>query len=184
MEVKPGQVGSMLALCWHFFRTFGASCVKSRCQGESVGKTTVLRGSEGQKIVPNWLLGLVLACVKPVLVYLGRSRARLERVLACLGPVWACLGPVLAWSWTCFGLSWTCLGPVWSLSGAYLRLFWGCLKPFGTFCWNCCSNLCGFHSLLFVSTLQRGGTCEAHGIGAMLAILATKNLCSSPFGPF
>ena len=27
----------------------------------------------------------------------------------------------------------------------------------------------GIHFLLFVSTMQRGGTCEAHGIGAKLA---------------
>ena len=38
--------------------------------------------------------------------------------------------------------------------------------------------LAGIHVLLFTTTLQRGGTCEAHGIGAKLAILATR-----PEGP-
>ena len=32
--------------------------------------------------------------------------------------------------------------------------------------------LAGIHFLLFTTTLQRGGTCEAHGIGAKLTILA------------
>ena len=32
----------------------------------------------------------------------------------------------------------------------------------------------GIHLLLFMTTLQRGGTCAAHGIGAKLAILASK----------
>ena len=32
-------------------------------------------------------------------------------------------------------------------------------------------NPAGIHLLLFITTLQRGGTCEAHGIGAKL----TKN---------
>ena len=31
------------------------------------------------------------------------------------------------------------------------------------------------HFLVFASTLQRGGTCEAHGIGAKLAILAQNS---------
>ena len=32
----------------------------------------------------------------------------------------------------------------------------------------------GIHFLVFASTLQRGGTCEAHGIGTKLAILPSK----------
>ena len=35
--------------------------------------------------------------------------------------------------------------------------------------------LAGIHFLLFKTTLQRGGTCEAHGIGAKLALKALKN---------
>ena len=34
----------------------------------------------------------------------------------------------------------------------------------------------GIHFLLFKPTLQRGGTCEAHGIEAKFAILAPQNL--------
>ena len=34
--------------------------------------------------------------------------------------------------------------------------------------------LAGVHVLLFTTTLQRGGTCEANGIGAKIVILAPK----------
>ena len=43
--------------------------------------------------------------------------------------------------------------------------------------------LAGIHVLLFTTTLQRGGTCEAHGIGAKLAILAPKSFHACPFEP-
>ena len=35
--------------------------------------------------------------------------------------------------------------------------------------------LAGIHFLLFKPTLQRGGTCEAHGIGAKLAALDSQD---------
>ena len=43
--------------------------------------------------------------------------------------------------------------------------------------------LAGIHFLLFTTTLQRGGTCEAHGIGAKLALKASKNFDVCPFLP-
>ena len=43
--------------------------------------------------------------------------------------------------------------------------------------------LAGIHFLLLKTTLQRGGTCEAHGIGAKLAILAGKLCHVRPFLP-
>ena len=107
----------------------------------------------------------VLACRGPVLACLGL-------VLACLGPVLglsgACLGlsgPVLGLSWPVLdvsgarlGLSWPVwarLGPVWTCGGPVLGRFW-------TLCCNCCHNPAGTHFLLFITTLQRGGTCAAH----------------------
>ena len=41
-------------------------------------------------------------------------------------------------------------------------------------------NPAGIHLLLFVTTLQRGGTCAAHGIGAKLALRASKNYMGCP----
>ena len=38
----------------------------------------------------------------------------------------------------------------------------------------------GIHFLLFITTLQRGGTCAAHGIVPKIAILAYKTLGRSP----
>ena len=42
----------------------------------------------------------------------------------------------------------------------------------------------GLHFLLFTTTLQRGGTCAAHGIGAKLGILGSKKLRGSSFFTF
>ena len=41
--------------------------------------------------------------------------------------------------------------------------------------------LAGVHFLLFKPTLQRGGTCEAHGIEAKLAHIANKSELELPF---
>ena len=41
----------------------------------------------------------------------------------------------------------------------------------------------GIHFLLFITTLQRGGTCAAHGIGAKLAILGQKCYDVRPLEP-
>ena len=41
-------------------------------------------------------------------------------------------------------------------------------------------NHAGIRFLLFDSTLQRGGTCAAHGIGAQVAILASAKLSWVP----
>ena len=40
--------------------------------------------------------------------------------------------------------------------------------------------LAGVHFLLFKPTLQRGGTCEAHGIEAKLAHIADKSKLEPP----
>ena len=42
----------------------------------------------------------------------------------------------------------------------------------------------GIHFLLFITTLQRGGTCAAHGIGTKLAILAPQKILDLPFFTF
>ena len=42
----------------------------------------------------------------------------------------------------------------------------------------------GIHFLLFKTTLQRGGTCEAHGIGPIFSILGSRNLACSSFFTF
>ena len=42
--------------------------------------------------------------------------------------------------------------------------------------------LAGIHFLLFVSTMQRGGTCAAHGIGAKLGPVGSKIAILASFG--
>ena len=125
IEAKIFQVGAMLALCWLFFRFCYAFAWKSRSQGETMGKTVVLRHSERPKIVSNEFLGPVLACLGPVLACLGLPGTCLGSVLVCQ----ACLGPVLNLSWPVL----TCLEPVLNLSWPFLGPSWACLRP----SWNC-----------------------------------------------
>ena len=85
--------------------------------------------------------------------------------------------------WPVFDLPWVCLSAFWSFFsrlGTLQPRFWSPSWPyvgtyfalggiFGHGAGIAAKRTAGIHFLLFVSTMQRGGTCAAHGIGAKLA---------------
>ena len=116
-----------------------------------------------------------------------------------LGACWAPLGRFLGASWALLGASWVLLGASWAHLASHGRLrprFWSPrgsisnfsgldFRPLRARFWSTpCLRLHSagiaarnpsWRSLgLFFPTLQRGGTCAAHGIGAKLAQMAPK----------
>ena len=119
---------------------------------------------------------------------LGLSWGCRRRSWPALGRSWVFVGRLLNASWALLvasGLPW--VPPGWFLQGSgWLRTgFWRALGAVfaaifednalitaGSPAWHSHGH--------FVLPLQRGGTCAAHGIGAKLAILASKNFCGAP----
>ena len=98
--------------------------------------------------------------------------------------------------WPVFDLPWVCLSAFWSFFsrlGTLQPRFWSPSWPyvgtyfalggiFGHGAGIAAKRTAGIHFLLFVSTMQRGGTCAAHGIGAKLVHFGPKHfLCQAFF---
>ena len=123
---------------------------------------------------------------------LGLSSAHLD----ALGKLLDSLECLCAVSWTPFGCFLGALGRIWALIGASVLDFGWSWAPPG---WVLASSGAVFATIFegdaliaagipawhshwhFVTSLQRGGTCAAHGIGAKLAQNALPRFSGSSF---
>ena len=126
---------------------------------------------------------------------LGASWACLRRNLDALGELLDSLGCLCAVSWPPFGCFLGALGRIWALIGASVLDFGWSWAPPG---WVLASSGAVFATIFegdaliaagipawhshwhFVTSLQRGGTCAAHGIkflGAVLACFFLSQIC-------
>ena len=130
---------------------------------------------------------------------LGRILGALGRLLDAVGHLLGASLPPLGRSWAPFGWSGLPLGcllplgeaPGWILQasgrvlgailtvpGTIIRRFLSACELALTYaikgCFGCCRKTLEVVTGAFCPHLQRGGTCAAHGIGAKLAILASK----------
>ena len=121
------------------------------------------------------LAGLYFGGVWDALGRLWRAHGRLlEASWALLGRSWATLGcsraplghilPLMDVSKPHFGALWVGFESSQGSMLDFSRLDFGALDAYSTYCMNCCKKPILAFTWVFFPTLQRGGTCEAHGI--------------------